>query len=108
MRARTVLVTGATGNVGGGAATALAKRGVRVVLIGRKAETLQRRADAIRATLPAERRGGDIDLLPIDFSDMDSVRRGASEALSRYEAIDSSRAGRPSSKTATRSCSRPM
>ena len=48
---QTILITGATGNVGGGAAVALAKRGARVVLLGRKLETLAARADSIRAVL---------------------------------------------------------
>jgi len=45
---QTILVGGATGNIGGGAAVALAKRGARVVLLGRKLETLQARTDFIR------------------------------------------------------------
>jgi short-subunit dehydrogenase len=36
---QTILVTGATGNIGDGAAIALAKRGARVVLLSRKLET---------------------------------------------------------------------
>jgi len=32
---QTILIAGATGNIGGGAAIALAKRGARVVLLGR-------------------------------------------------------------------------
>lgn len=36
MEKQTILIAGATGNIGGGAATALAKRGARVVLLGRK------------------------------------------------------------------------
>jgi len=36
-----ILITGATRNIGGGAALALAKRGAKVVLLGRKLETLQ-------------------------------------------------------------------
>jgi short-subunit dehydrogenase len=38
---QTILVAGATGNIGGGAAVALAKRGARVVLLGRRLETLE-------------------------------------------------------------------
>ncbi len=44
---QTILVTGATGNVGGAAAIALAKRGARVVLLGRKLETLEARASNV-------------------------------------------------------------
>jgi short-subunit dehydrogenase len=48
---QTILIAGATGNIGGGAAIALAKRGACVVLLGRKHETLAARADAIRVAL---------------------------------------------------------
>jgi NADP-dependent 3-hydroxy acid dehydrogenase YdfG len=40
---QTILVAGATGSIGGGAAIALAKRGASVVLLGRKLETLEAR-----------------------------------------------------------------
>jgi len=41
---QTILITGDTGNIGGGAAVALAKRGAKVVLLGRRLETLETRA----------------------------------------------------------------
>ena len=41
---QTILIAGATGNNGGGTAVALAKRGARVVLLGRKFERLEARA----------------------------------------------------------------
>ena len=52
---QTVLIAGATGNIGGGAAVALAKRGARVVLLGRKLKTLEARADSIRNALSEAR-----------------------------------------------------
>ena len=87
---QTILIAGATGNIGGGAALALAKRGARVVLLGRKLETLQARADSIRAALSGARSEGqdrDIATLVVDLSDMESVRRAAAEALERFPAI---------------------
>jgi short-subunit dehydrogenase len=48
---QTILITGATGNVGGGAAVSLAKRGASVVLLGRKLERLEASAESIRASL---------------------------------------------------------
>ena len=42
---QTILIAGATGNIGGGAALALAKRGARVVLLGRYSEKLKARAN---------------------------------------------------------------
>ena len=88
---QTILIAGATGNVGGGAAVALAKRGARVVLLGRKLERLEARADAIRAALSEEGivcRETGLTTLGVDFSDMEAVRRSAAEALDRFPAID--------------------
>ncbi len=87
---QTILITGATGNIGGGAAVALAKRGARVVILGRKLERLEARADSIRATLSdaqIEHQETDIATLVIDFSDMESVREAAEEAMERFPEI---------------------
>lgn len=86
---QTVLVAGGNGNVGGGAAVALARRGARVVLLGRKPDPLETRATAIRAALSA--RGIEdaaIDTLSLDLADMDSVRLAAGDALDRFPSID--------------------
>jgi NAD(P)-dependent dehydrogenase (short-subunit alcohol dehydrogenase family) len=88
---QTVLVAGATGNIGGGAAVALAKRGARVVLLGRKLKKLEARADSIRVALSEaqiECQDTDIATLVIDFSDMASVKQAATEALNRFPMIN--------------------
>ena len=86
---QTVLVAGATGNVGGGAAVALAERGAHVVLLGRKTNTLEARADSIRGGFSeAGIEDLAIETLVIDFSDMDSVRLAANAALNRFPVID--------------------
>ena len=87
---QTILITGATGSIGGGAAVAMAKRGARVVLLGRKLERLEARADFIRAALSEaqiDHQDTDIATLGIDFSDMESVRLVAAEALNRFPKI---------------------
>jgi NAD(P)-dependent dehydrogenase (short-subunit alcohol dehydrogenase family) len=87
---QTILITGATGSIGGGAAVALAKRGARVVLLGRKLERLEARADFIRVALSEAQidyQDTDIASLVIDFSDMESVRLVAAEALNRFPKI---------------------
>jgi len=87
---QTILITGATGNIGGGAAVALAKRGARVVLLGRKFETLEARAESIRVALSEARinyQDTDITTLVVDFSDMESVRLAAAEAMNRFPMI---------------------
>ena len=88
---QTILVAGGTGNVGGGAAVALATRGARVVLLGRRLERLEARVEAIRNTLSkAQIEHQDVDLttLVVDFSDLNSVRQAAAEALERFPEID--------------------
>ncbi|MGI9641318.1 MAG: SDR family NAD(P)-dependent oxidoreductase [Acidimicrobiia bacterium] len=86
---QTVLVAGATGNVGGGTAAALANRGVRVVLLGRDVGRLEAHVAAIRAEASAS--GNDdpaVETMTVDFSDLDSVRDAATEALDRFPVID--------------------
>jgi len=88
---QTVLIAGATGSIGGGAAVALAKRGARVVLLGRKLERLEARADSIRVALSKAQidyQNTDIATLVIDFSDMESVRLAAVEAMNRFPMIN--------------------
>ena len=87
---QTILIAGATGSIGGGAAVALAKRGARVVLLGRRLETLEARADSIRVALSEVRiecQDTDIATLVVDFSDMESVRLTAAEAMNRFTKI---------------------
>lgn len=88
---QTILIAGGTGNVGGGAAVSLAKRGAHVVLLGRKLETLEARAAAILEEINSGNSnppGAKIDTLELDFTDMDDVRRAAKEALDRFPRID--------------------
>ena len=90
MSKQTILIAGATGNIGGGAAVALAKRGARVVLLGRRLETLEARADSIRVALSEAQinhQDTDIATLVVDFSDMESVRLAAAEAMNRFPRI---------------------
>jgi NAD(P)-dependent dehydrogenase (short-subunit alcohol dehydrogenase family) len=87
---QTILIPGATGSIAGGAAVALAKRGARVVLLGRRLETLEAKADSIRVALSEARiecQDTDIATLVVDFSDMESVRLAAAEAMNRFPMI---------------------
>jgi len=87
---QTILIAGATGNIGGGAAVALAKCGARVVLLGRRLETLEAKADSIRVALSEAQiacQDTDIATLVVDFSDMESVRLAAADAMNRFPVI---------------------
>lgn len=91
MNTQTILIAGATGNIGGGAAVALAKRGANVVLLGRTLERLEARADALRTMLSEAQiayQDTDIATLVVDFADMESVKYAAAEALTRFPRID--------------------
>jgi NAD(P)-dependent dehydrogenase (short-subunit alcohol dehydrogenase family) len=88
---QTILIAGATGSIGGGAAVALVKRGARVVLLGRSTEKLKTKVNLIRAALNEAQidfQDEDIDMLVIDFSDMDSVRSAAAESMNRFPMIN--------------------
>jgi len=88
---KTILIAGATGSIGGAAAIALLKRGARVVLLGRSAEKLKTKVDHLRGALceaQIDYQDMDIDILEIDFSDMESVRLAAAEAMSRFPLIN--------------------
>ncbi len=87
---QTILITGATGSIGGGAAVALAKRGARVVLLGRNPDKLKAKVNLVRVTLSEARiecQDTDIATLVVDFSDMESVRLTAAEAMNRFPKI---------------------
>ena len=69
---QTILIAGATGNIGRAAAVALASRGARVVMLGRHPDKLKVKADLVRRDLSEARivfRDEGIDTLIIDFSE---------------------------------------
>ena len=87
---QTILITGATGNVGGGAAVALAKHGARIVLLGHSPKRLEAKVDSIREALSEARieyQETDIARLVVDFTDMEAVRNAAVEAMNRFPEI---------------------
>ena len=88
---QTILIAGATGSIGGAAAVALAKRGARVVLLGRSLDRLEAKADVVRVALSEagiDYQDADIATLVVDFSDMESVRHAAAEAMDRFPVIN--------------------
>ena len=88
---QTILIAGATGNIGKAAAIALAKRGARVVILGRSHDKLQATKDSIYIKLSEaqiEYQEKDLATLVVDFSDMESVRLSAEEAMNRFPVIN--------------------
>lgn len=88
---QTILIAGATWNIGRAATAALAKRGTRVVMLGRSADKLKAKAYQVCAELSKAQiqiQDDDIDILVIDFSNMKSVRLAAEEALKRFTKIN--------------------
>jgi NAD(P)-dependent dehydrogenase (short-subunit alcohol dehydrogenase family) len=88
---QTILIAGATGNIGKAAAIALAKRGARVVILGRSHDKLQATKDSIYVKLSEaqiEYQEKDLATLVVDFSDMESVRLSAEEAMNRFPVIN--------------------
>ena len=91
MSKQTILIAGATGSIGAAAATALARRGAKVVLLGRDQNKLDLKAKHIHRDIEESEITSpdiDIDTMVIDFSDLQSVRINAANAMDRYASID--------------------
>ena len=87
---QTILIAGGTGNIGGVAVVSLAKRGTKVVLLGHRPKHLETKAKYFHNILSEDEiKDNDIDIetLTIDFSDMQSVRNSAAEAMKRFPKI---------------------
>jgi NAD(P)-dependent dehydrogenase (short-subunit alcohol dehydrogenase family) len=77
------VITGATSGVGLAAARRIAQGGADLVLVCRS----QEKADRVKREIQSEY-GTKVDLVLADFSDLDQVRRAASEILARYPRLD--------------------
>ena len=84
MGGKTVLVTGATSGIGEVAARELAKKGARVVLVGRSAS----KCEATAAMIRREVEGAEVDYLVADLSSRADVRRLAGEVKERCPRLD--------------------
>ena len=81
---RTVVITGATSGMGESAAKELARRGARLLLVGRDRE----RCQAVRAECVSETGNTQIDYVVGDLSMIREVRRVAAEIRRRLDHID--------------------
>ena len=78
-----VVITGATNGIGLAAAVELARRGAQLTLVARSES---RAADVVRR-IQAERADAQVDVLLADLASQASIRRLASEALTKYPSI---------------------
>lgn len=81
---KTCLVTGATGGIGLVAATELARRGARVVLLGRDSH----RCEAARAAVTRAVPNAAVETLLADLALQRDVRRAAAEVSARHDHLD--------------------
>ena len=84
MRGKTCVVTGATGGIGKVTARELARRGARVVIIGRNPEKLRTAVDDIRTATGSD----SVESLQADLESQAEVRGVASEIRGRCERLD--------------------
>ncbi|MBL8764776.1 MAG: SDR family NAD(P)-dependent oxidoreductase [Phycisphaerae bacterium] len=84
MAGKTCLITGATAGIGAAAALELARRGARVVIVGRSGERCGATAASIR-----ERAGNpEVEFLVADLSSQREVRRLAEQFRARHDRLD--------------------
>src|SRR5262245_25858958 len=84
MGGKTCLVTGATAGIGEVTARELARRGARVVIVGRSRGRCETTAEAIRR----ETGNPSVEFLVADLSSQAEVRRLAREFLERHDRLD--------------------
>lgn len=82
MKDQIALITGASSGIGRATALALARRGVRLSLLARRAHELEALAQEIQSL------GGQALALPTDVTERESVRQAVSRTLAHYGAID--------------------
>ncbi|HYU30565.1 MAG TPA: SDR family oxidoreductase [Thermoanaerobaculia bacterium] len=84
IRGKTILITGATSGIGREASIALARRGARVVLVGRD----RGRTEAAAADVKARSGTAEVSHLLCDFSSQADIRRLAEAVLARHDRLD--------------------
>ncbi|MEM8936676.1 MAG: SDR family NAD(P)-dependent oxidoreductase [Pseudomonadota bacterium] len=82
--AKTAVITGSTGGIGGAVTDVLASQGWKLVLVNRSASKGADQQDALKKAYP------DVDVTPIsaDLSDIQQIRSAASEIISATPKID--------------------
>ncbi|WP_326579924.1 oxidoreductase [Actinacidiphila glaucinigra] len=83
-RGRTALVTGGNSGIGLETARVLARHGARVILAGRRQDTL----DEAAAALGAEQPGSEVGTVVVDLGDLASIRRAGERLAAEPRVID--------------------
>ena len=81
---RVAIVTGANSGIGFETARVLAAKGATVVMACRNLDKANLKADEIRATNPDAK----VEVMQLDLSDLDSVKRFAEEFRAKYTRLD--------------------
>jgi NAD(P)-dependent dehydrogenase (short-subunit alcohol dehydrogenase family) len=84
MTGKVCLITGGTSGIGLAAASALARMGATVVITSRD----RRRGEAAVAEIQSVAGAEGVDVLPVDLSSMDAVRRSVAEFRRRHDRLD--------------------
>src|SRR6476620_3480375 len=84
MNGKTCLVTGATSGIGEVTARELARRGARVIIIGRSPV----RCDSTLERIRAETGATAVEALVSDLSSLDELRRLSQQVLERCDRLD--------------------
>ena len=80
---RVVVITGASGNLGGAVARAFARAGARLALVGRDLESMRAAASSL-----ASDTGAEIESFAADLADADATMALARDIVTRFGAID--------------------
>lgn len=83
MKEKIVLVTGAAGSIGKPMCIELAKRGATVIMAGRGKKIIES-VDEVRKLSGSNK----VELLQLDLSSLDSVRKAATEFKQRFQKLD--------------------
>ena len=81
---KTVLITGATGAIGGVAAIEIARLGAKVVLLGRDKKKLE----SFRKTIISETSNQNIEILDCDLSDILSIKKAVATFKQSHQKLD--------------------
>lgn len=83
-KGKTILITGANSGLGLGTAKALVKKDAHVIMAVRNMEKGTKAFNEIQLETP----GSNLDIMEIDLSDLDSVKKFAKEFKAKYKKLD--------------------